>query len=216
LAELHAAFVGWSAAERERLLPRRLHPYLAPGARARSRALFEAALAPAQRKAPGIFGPEHVALCRRAVERWDALVDAWFAEPLTLVHGDSHLANCFEMATPDGPCMGLIDFQGLHWGQGVRDVQYHLIDSVEPSVLAEYEDALLGDYLAALAKHGVALAPDAARAQYRALSLQTLGVAVVSLGLGGLTEREEVVRTVLARSVAAVERLGVGAWLDAL
>ena len=67
-----------------------------------------------------------------------------------------------------------------------------------------------------LVRRGVALAPETARAQYRALSFQTLVVALVSLGLGSLTEREETVRTVLARSVAAVDRLGFGAWLDAL
>jgi hypothetical protein len=212
-AALHAAFWNVSAEEREALLPRRLHPHLSPGGRARSRALASASLAPAQRKAPDLLRAEHVEVCRLAVEKWDALVDVWFAEPLTLVHGDSHLANCFEYP---GPRMGLIDFQGLHWGQGIRDVQYHLIDSIEPSQLAACEDALVADYLAALARHGVRLDAELARAQYRALSFQTLVVALVSLGLGGLTEREETVRTVLRRSVAASERLGFGDWLARL
>jgi hypothetical protein len=79
-------------------------------------------------------------------------------------------------------------------------VQYHLIDSLEPEQLAECEDALVGDYLAALARHGAVLDPALARAQYRALSFQTLVVALVSLGLGGLTEREDTVRTVLRRA----------------
>jgi len=215
-AALHAAFWNAPAPERERVLPLRLHTRLAPGGRARPRAMAEAAIAPTHRKAPEVFRAEHVELCRLAIRKWDALVDAWFAAPLTLVHGDSHLANCFEHPTADGPRMGLIDFQGLHWGQGVRDVQYHLIYSLDPAVLAEHEDGLLAHYLGALAHHGVALAPKVARAQYRALSFQTLVVALVSLGLGSLTEREETVRTVLARSVAAVDRLGFGAWLDAL
>jgi len=215
-AALHAAFWGMPASERERVLPARLHTHLAPGGRARTRAMAEAAIAPTHRKAPDLFRAEHVELCRLAVRRWDALVDAWFAAPLTLVHGDSHLANCFEHSASDGPRMGLIDFQGLHWGQGVRDVQYHLIYSLDPAVLAPHEDALIAHYVDALAGYGVVLAPEAARAQYRALSLQTLVVALVSLGLGSLTEREETVRTVLARSVAAIERLDVGAWLDAL
>ncbi|HVH18376.1 MAG TPA: phosphotransferase, partial [Myxococcota bacterium] len=162
------------------------------------------------------FGPEHADLCRLAVAKWDALVDLWFAEPLTLVHGDSHLGNCFEIESAEGPKIGLLDFQGLHWGQGIRDVQYHLIDSLEPKVLAECEDALIADYLAALARHGVRLDAGVARAQYRALSFQTLVVAVVSLGLGSMIEREETVRTVLRRSVAAIERLGFGEWLTGL
>lgn len=215
-AQLHAAFWAMSASEREALLPLRLHAHLAPGARARSRALAQAAIGPTHDKAPDVFTKDHVALCRLAVDKWDRLVDAWYVEPLTLLHGDSHLANCFEHEGPDGPRMGLLDFQGVHWGQGVRDVQYHLIDSVEPELLATCERALLDDYVAALARHGVAL--DGARAweQYRALSFQTLVVAFVSLGLGSLTERAETVRTVLRRSVAAMERLSFGDWLAAL
>jgi hypothetical protein len=50
--------------------------------------------------------------------------------------------------------------------------------------------------------------------RYRAYSFQTLMVAVVSLGLGKLTEREATLRTVLRRSVAAVERVGFGEWLQ--
>jgi hypothetical protein len=215
-AALHAAFWDLPADEREALLPRRLHTHLASGGRARSRAMASASIAPAQRKAPDLLRAEHVEICRLAVEKWDALVDVWFAEPLTLIHGDSHLANCFEHPSEDGPKIGLLDFQGLHWGQGIRDVQYHLIDSVEPKQLAECEDALVADYLAALARRGVDLDADLARAQYRALSFQTLVVALVSLGLGSLTEREETVRTVLRRSVAAIERLGFGDWLAGL
>jgi hypothetical protein len=215
-AALHAAFWNLSPAEREALLPRRLHPHLAPGGRARSRALASAAIAPAHRKAPDLLRSEHVEICRLAVAKWDALVDVWFAAPLTLIHGDSHLANCFEIATERGPKIGLLDFQGLHFGQGIRDVQYHLIDSLEPKQLAECEDALVAAYLAALARHGVALDAGLARAQYRALSFQTLVVAIVSLGLGGLTERADTVRTVRRRSVAAIERLGFGDWLARL
>jgi hypothetical protein len=215
-ARLHAAFWGTRAHEREALLPMRLHAHLAPGARARSRALAQASIGPAHKKAPDIFGAAHVAICKLALEKWDALVDAWYAEPLTLLHGDSHLANCFEYPTADGARMGMLDFQGVHWGQGIRDVQYHLIDSIDPELLAGCELSLVGDYLAALARHGVVLDRDRAWGQYRALSFQTLVVALVSLGLGSLTEREDTVRTVLHRSVAAIERLSFGDWLAGL
>ena len=79
-------------------------------------------------------------------------MDFWYAEPLTLVHGDSHLANCFEYATPAGPRMGMLDFQAVHWSKGIRDVQYFLIHSLEPELLAEHEDALIDHYLAELAR----------------------------------------------------------------
>jgi hypothetical protein len=215
-AALHAGFWNLAAERREALLPRRLHPHLAPGARARSRALMSASIDPSHRKAPDLFGAEHVRVCKRAVEKWDAVLDAWYAEPLTLVHGDSHLGNCFELPSANGPKIGMLDFQGLHWGQGLRDVQYHLIDSLEPKQLAECEEALLAHYVAALARHGVRLDLEVARAQYRALSFQTLIVATVSLGLGSMIEREETVRTVLRRSVAAIERLGFADWLAGL
>ena len=41
-------------------------------------------------------------------------------------------------------------------------------------------------------------------------------VAVTSIGLGSLTEREATLRTVLRRSVAAIERLDFGSWLAGL
>jgi len=215
-AELHAAFWGWTPEAREAVLPEKLHTYLAPGGRETTRALNAAAIDRAHEAAPEIFTQEHVNVCRLAIRKWDALVDVWYCEPLTLIHGDSHLANCFEYPAPDGPRMGLIDFQGMQWCRGVRDVQYFLIDSLEPQVLAEHEDALIDHYVAALAEHGVVLDPADAREQYRALSFQTLMVAVVSIGLGSLTERDATVRTVLRRSVAAVDRLGFGEWLERL
>jgi hypothetical protein len=216
LAVLHAEFWGWTETQREALVPTALHTYLAPGGRGMTRALNAAAIAPAHKAAPDLFTKRHVDLCRLAVRKWDALIDAWYSEPLTLIHGDSHLANCFEYPTPDGPRMGMIDFQGMQWCKGIRDVAYHLIDSLESDVLAEHEDVLIDHYIAELGRHGVELDAIMARDQYRAFSFQTLMVAVVSIGLGSLTERDETVRTVLRRSVAAIDRLKFGEWLEAL
>ena len=213
-AELHAAF--WAADEqrRESLLPNALHTYLAPGGRALTRALAAAAIAPAHRAAPDLFGERHAALCRRAVSKWDALVDAWYAGPLTLIHGDSHLANCFEYRREGPARMGMIDFQGMQWCHGIRDVQYFLINSLEPELLAAHEAELVRGYVDALRSRGVALSAEEAWERYRAYSFQTLMVAVVSLGLGSLTEREATLRTVLRRAVAAVERVRFADWLE--
>ncbi|MAE94072.1 MAG: hypothetical protein CL910_05375 [Deltaproteobacteria bacterium] len=215
-AQLHAAFWGWTAEQRDALVPASLHTYLAPGGREMTRALNAAAIGPAQRAAPDIFGAEHAALFRRATEKWDALIDAWYGGPLTLIHGDSHLANCFEYSSPEGPRIGMIDFQGMHWCKGIRDVQYFLINSLEPGILAEHEGELIEAYLEALEERGVVLEVEEARDQYRAFSFQTLMVAVTSIGLGSLTERDDTLRTVLRRSVAAIERLGFGDWLSEL
>ena len=71
-------------------------------------------------------------------------------------------------------------------------------------------------YVDELSERGVQLDASDADDQYRALSFQTLSAAVVPLGLGSLTERDETVRTILRRSVAAIDRLKFGDWLSAL
>jgi hypothetical protein len=215
-AELHAAYWGWTQAQRDALIPARLHTYLAPGGREMTRALNSAAIGPAHKAAPDVFTKEHASIFRQATRKWDALLAAWYDGPLTLIHGDSHLANCFEYPTPDGPRMGMIDFQGMHWCKGIRDVQYFLINSLEPELLAAHEDELIDSYIGSLAEFGVTLDAQEAREQYRAFSFQTLMVAVTSIGLGSLTERDATVRTILRRSVAAIERLGFGDWLGGL
>ncbi len=215
-ARLHAEFWGWSGEQREALLPNRLHVYLAPGGRARTRALNAAAISPAHDAAPDLFTTQHVGICRRAIERWDALVDYWYSTPLTLIHGDSHLANCFEYQAHDGPRIGMIDFQGMQWCGGIRDVQYFLINSLEPDLLAAHEERLIDFYIDELAGYGVRLAAEDARAQYRGYAFQTLMVAVASIGLGTLTESDETVRAILRRSTAAIDRLDFASWLDQL
>jgi hypothetical protein len=215
-AELHAAFWNIDGTRREALLPHRLHTYLAPGGRGLTQALNSAAISPTHRNAPEIFGESHAALCRRVISKWDTVVDAWYDGPLTLIHGDSHLANCFEYQHEGASRMGMIDFQGMQWCHGIRDVQYFLINSLDPELLAANESDLIDHYIAALGRHGVELDPATARERYCAYSFQTLMVATVSFGLGSLTERDETLRTILARSVAAVDRLGFGEWLDRL
>ncbi len=216
LAQLHAGFWDWSAAKREALLPLALHPFLPPRRRAVSRALLAAAIGPCRSRAPDAFPAHLAALCRRALARWDALIASWYAGPLTLVHGDSHLGNVFETAGPTCLQMGMLDFQAVHWSKGVRDVQYFLINSLAPDVLARHESSLIDHYTAELGRHGIALDPERARDDYRALSFQTFLTAAVSYGLGGLVERESVVKTVLERSATALERLRFADWLDAL
>ncbi len=215
-AELHAAFWGWDAARREALVPTRLHTYLSRGGRERTRALSAMAVAPAHRQAPDVFTERHAALVRRATQKWDALVDTWYGGDLTLIHGDSHLANCFEYSSDDGPRIGMLDFQGMHWCHGIRDVQYFLINSLEPPLLAEHEESLIDGYVAALARRGVDLDRREAGRLYTAFSFQTLMVAVTSFGLGSLTERDDTLRTVLRRSVAGVDRRDFAGFLDGL
>jgi len=216
LAQLHAAFWGWSESAREELLPADFNTFLAPRSRAMTRALNASAIAPAMRAAPEILTPSIADTYRRAMERWDALLEAWYAGPLTLIHGDSHLGNCFEYPAEEGRSVGLLDFQAIHWSSGMRDVQYFLINSLEPEVLQACESDLIGFYCDELSRHGVELSREDAFERYRAFSFQTLLVGVVPLGLANLTEREATVRTITRRSAAAVERLGFREWLESL
>jgi aminoglycoside phosphotransferase (APT) family kinase protein len=214
-AELHADFHGRDGAAREQLLPMSLHPQRAPGKQAAMETLNRAAVRRAARQAPELVTPSIARTYERALDRWDALLDHWYAEPLTLVHGDSHLANCFEYSVDDGSRVGLLDFQGVHWSQGIRDVVYCLVHSLDPDVLAEHEAALVDHYLAEMARRGVELDAVRTRDDYRGFAFQALMVGVVAVGLGGFTERETTVQTMLRREIAAIERLDFAGWLDA-
>jgi hypothetical protein len=215
-AELHAAFWGLDAARREALLPLTFHTFLSPSRRAMTRAMNRAAVQRAHRAAPDVFTREHAELYRLATRKWDALSEFWYGAPLTLIHGDSHLGNCFEYRGESGPRVGMLDFQGVQWCPGMRDVQYFLINSLEPALLVANEESLIDHYTGELARRGVALAPADAREQYRAFSFQTLMVGVVPLGMGGMTERAATLETVLRRGTAAIDRLGFADWLEAL
>ena len=214
LARLHARFWGWSEAERESLLPSSFNTYTSSRSREVTRALNASALAPALRRAPDVLSARLAETYRRAIEKWDGLLEAWYQAPLTLVHGDSHLGNCFEYPDEKGLQMGMIDFQAVHWSQGMRDVQYFLINSMDPEILIAHEAELISVYCEELAQQGIKLAQDEAFEQYRAFSFQTLLVGVVPLGLGNLTERDSTVLAVTRRSAAAVERLDFRQWLE--
>ncbi|WP_232495964.1 phosphotransferase [Novosphingobium kaempferiae] len=84
--------------------------------------------------------------------------------PQFMIHGDAHAGNVFR--TPEG--MGVIDWQLLQRGGWALDVAYHL-NAVLPTEVAEVEERrLLGEYLAMMRGHGMAM-PDEeqAWAQYR-------------------------------------------------
>jgi hypothetical protein len=213
-AELHAGFDGLDGVARERLLPMSLHPQRSPRRQAAMHTLNRVAVQRAARHAPELVTASVASTYERALDRWDALLDHWYSEPLTLVHGDSHLANCFEYATEEGPRVGLLDFQGVHWSKGIRDVVYCLVHSLDPDVLAEHESALVDHYIEEMARRGVELDPVCTRDDYRGFVFQALSVGVVAVGLGGFTERESTVQTMLRREIAATDRLDFAGWLD--
>ena len=216
-AELHAPFHGWDATARERVLPMALHPFVPRGRRPVTRSLNLTAVTQAHRKAPELVGDDVVRIYRRTLEHWDELVDHWYSGALTLAHGDSHLANCFEYDDVGGARrVGFLDFQGVHWSPGIRDVVYFLVNSMDPALLAQLEVPLVEHYLAELRARGVDLDFDSTWELYRSFAFQVLVVGVVAVGLGGFTEREDTVRTMLLRQLAGLERLGYADLLEEL
>jgi hypothetical protein len=211
LARLHAHYVHWTPAQREAALPLSLHPFLSPELQPVMLAVNRSAISRCQAGSEGIYGDAEVEITRRALAHWPALQRAWYPEPLTLLHGDCHLGNFFEA----GGELGMLDFQGAHWGRGPRDVHYFLVNSMRPDVLARHEQSLFAAYVEERRRCAAPVDADVAWNEYRGFSFQTLMTAVVSLGLGSFTDSEDVMRAMLARSVAALHRLRFAEWLDA-
>ncbi len=209
-AKFHAFYNDRPHEEQERRLPFATHPFMSPVMTEISRFINKASVSPCRKKVPDSFPESAADTYRLAMAHWDELLEWWYRNPLTLIHGDSHLGNFFV----DGDTMGMIDFQAAQWGKGIRDVQYFLIDSLPTEVLAANEQALVRYYTEQLAENGMDLPFEEAWEQYRAYSFQTLMTIVVSLGLGPLTEKDAVMDEITRRAVAACERVNFRGWLE--
>jgi thiamine kinase-like enzyme len=210
LARLHAGLEGWTAERREAALPLALHPFLSPTLEPIMLAVNRLAIPRCRARADGELGEAEANLAERALEQWPAMQSAWYSGPLTLVHGDSHIGNFFESRGE----LGMLDFQGAHWGRGTRDVQYLLVNSMEPELLAKHERSLIGHYAEERRRCGAPIEDELAWSEYRGFVFQTLMTAVVSSGLGSFTDSDAVMQAMLRRSVAAIHRLRFDEWLD--
>ena len=211
MARIHAEFHELAEAEREALLPLRLQPFNSPVMRAITPLMGRTALNNCLRSGAIELSAAQQHWYQRAINNWDYLVDYWGRGPLTLVHGDSHIGNHFL----HGDEAGMLDWQAAQWGQGIRDVQYFLTDSLPADVLAANEQALVEYYLELLASHGVVLDFADVWYQYRGFSFQTWMTIVVSMGFGAMTEHmDELMPEIHRRCLASIERLQLGSWLD--
>jgi len=211
-ARLHAFHYGLAAPEREAILPLDYHPFLSPAMGLVSRSLNKLALKPCMKKRPGAIPADVVTAYRDSVRHWDQLLEYWFSGPLSLLHGDSHLGNFFVC----GDEMGMLDWQATHWGKGIRDVQYFLIDSLPADVLAAHERDLVNYYVERRGYHGTAIDADETWQEYRSFTFHTLMTIIVSIGFGALNEEQDALMAeILRRAVAAVQRVDYAAWLAA-
>lgn len=137
----------------------------------------------------------------------------WEQGPLTLIHGDSHLGNSFSL--PGGQA-GLLDWQVIGRGPGLREVSYFLTDSTPIEIRRRHERDLLRLYLDALAEGGVRQRPsfDQAWSAYRYFAFDAWDSVAICDIWPGLQEPANV-EAGLKRANAAIEDLEVDQVLRA-
>jgi hypothetical protein len=137
--------------------------------------------------------PEVTPAVRSLAAALDANIDAYYSEfeagPLTLLHGDSHLGNTY--ALPDGRS-GLLDWQVIWRGPGLREVTYWMITGLEPDDRRAHEQDLLQRYLDGLAAGGVNEVPtyDEAFDRYRLFSAEAWDATAMTIAWPGLQAPE--------------------------
>ncbi|MCU1603260.1 MAG: hypothetical protein JWO22_3969 [Frankiales bacterium] len=138
-----------------------------------------------------------------------ALYASWEHGPLTLLHGDSHLGNTYR--TADGRA-GLLDWQVVWRGRGIREVAYFLGTGVPIELRRGHEHELIELYLDGLGKHGAPHIPtvEQAWADYRFFLFDAWDSASICQMWPGLQTPENVARS-CERVNAAVEDLEVDA-----
>lgn len=209
LGRLHAAYWGPSAAS-ERF------PWLRSVTRNRNAAVERFVCAHAHRPTLERFsdllpasvrkGAATIHAKRRELERY------WADAPLTLIHGDSHLGNMYFV----GGEAGFFDWQVLQHNQGIRDLSYFLILSLDTELRRSHERELLQRYLDALREHGVR--EEEARfvsswERYRSFSLYAYIATSVTTSMSDL-QPEQIARLGLLRAATAVDDLDALQLLD--
>ncbi len=208
LATLHAAYY-------DPELPRRF-PWLVTTERATTYAASERfvctrAHAPTMKRFAELLpesvrrGAARIHAERRALERY------WASGPQCLIHGDPHAGNIYFV---DGQ-PGFFDWQVVQRHQGIRDLAYFLVLSLETSVRRDHERSIVRHYLERLRDAGApadALDPDRAWDFYRSFSLYAYIGTSVTASLGTLQDGP-IARTGLRRAAAAVDDLDALALL---
>ena len=162
--------------------------------------------------------PETTAAVRAVAAALNAHVDAYYREfehgPLTLLHGDSHLGNTF--SRPDGTA-GLLDWQVVWRGPGLREVTYWMVTGLEPEVRRQHERDLLERYLDGLRLGGVSEVPsiDSAFERYRLFAAEAWDAAAMTIAWPGLQAPENM-NAGWRRACVAVEDLDTAGLMTRL
>jgi len=153
--------------------------------------------------------PEATPAVHSTAAALDANIDAYYREfeagPLTLLHGDSHLGNTYSL--PDGRS-GLLDWQVIWRGPGLREVTYWMVTGLEPVIRRAHQRELLDQYLDGLRAGGVTELPsaDAAFERYRLFSAEAWDATAMTIAWPGLQAPKNA-EAAWRRACAAVEDL---------
>jgi hypothetical protein len=162
--------------------------------------------------------PEVTPAVREVAAALDRHAPAYYREfdsgPLTLLHGDSHLGNTF--AWPDGRS-GLLDWQVIWRGPGLREVSYCMTTGLEPELRRAHEKDLIARYLEGLRAGGVEHVPDADAAfeRYRVFAAEAWDATAMTINWRGLQAQENA-DAAFRRACAAVDDLETAALMNQL
>ena len=211
LARLHAAF--W---EPPRLTVR--FPWLRSPDRNPNAAIERFLCASAHRPTLSRFSHLLPSSVRRGAgeihKKRKALEHYWAGGPLTLIHGDPHLGNLYFV---DGE-PGFFDWQVLQRHQGVRDLAYFVVLSLETEVRRAHERDLVRLYQETLRDGGVSdedIDPELAWEHYRSFSLYAYLGTSVTTSMSDL-QPKHVAELGLKRAATAVDDLDALALLEML
>jgi aminoglycoside phosphotransferase (APT) family kinase protein len=162
--------------------------------------------------------PEVTPAVREVAAALDRHAQSYYREfesgPLTLLHGDSHLGNTF--AWQNGRS-GLLDWQVIWRGPGLREVSYWMTTGLEPELRATHERELISRYLDGLRAGGVGEAPsfDAAFQRYRLFAAEAWDATAMTINWPGLQAQENA-DAAFRRACAAVDDLETAVLMNRL
>lgn len=137
----------------------------------------------------------------RSYRRWAVELDR---EAFCVLHGDPHPGNLYLLDRT----VGLLDWQAVRRGNGLRDATYLTILALDTETRRGSERDLLEHYRAELAaRGGPALSAQRAWATYRQMAAYVYVATTFTSGLGGL-QGSEIADAGLRRSAVAVDDLG--------
>jgi hypothetical protein len=162
--------------------------------------------------------PEVTPVVRAVAVALDRHTQAYYREfesgPLTLLHGDSHLGNTF--AWPDGRS-GLLDWQVIWRGPGLREVSYWMTTGLEPELRRVHERELIARYLEGLRAGGIDEVPsqDAAFERYRLFAAEAWDATAMTVNWPGLQAQQNT-DAAFRRACSAVDDLETAALMNRL